>query len=340
MPLFHRLRSTLIGCSITTTGRNLMGASISVPVYYRNPWTSEQLYTVPIRVNSGSGSPQLSDLQVAVFDDDNGYPGTNQLTPWLSPLGSGPLNYPMTYSIDFSSQNLWFSAGTGYWITVRNANSNPASNWFSILLASVDSADHGFRLGGTMFVRLGNIVYQSALQLITSAGVYGITPVGFVSDVPYAAPLRYGVRFTTPGWCRVSVSGFAMYVRSSTGGQYQFILYRDSTQIASGNAIVMSSSAMCYATLSSPVQLMPSTTYRLVSVPGSATHYLGVWYVENIGDPWSRIPLRACVTYSGDGGATWTDIPTAFSNFFLLVDPDTSSFGAEYEPQLMNVPFT
>lgn len=340
MPLFHRLRSTLIGCSITTTGYNLAQAPATLSVYYRNPWTSEQLYTVPIRVRSGFGSPQLSDLQVAVFDDNNGYPGTNQLTPWLSPPGSGPLNYPMTYFIDFSSQNLWFSAGTGYWITIRNANSNPISNWFGILLASVGSADHGFQLGGTMFVSRNQSIDLSALQLITSAGSYGVTPANPVSDVSYSNPLRYGVRFTTPGWCRVSVSGFAMNLRSNTGGQYQFILYRDSTPIASANAIVMNLGAMCYATLSSPVQLMPSTTYRLVSVPGGSTHFMSVCYVEAISDPLSRIPLRSCVTYSGDGGATWTDIPTAVGNFFLLVDPDTGSFGAEYEPHLTSVSFT
>lgn len=252
------------------------------------------------------------------------------------------------------------AANTLYWIEFNNANAVPGTNHMSFVGASAGVAHNLAAFGYKSSIGQLTIGRRSTVTTLYDTLVAGgVSPIvleftdgsvwGSVSALNesfaglniYGAGNKAGVRFTTPPHIHLASTGVHNHPISGVSppsGEYLYHdLYYGTTKLATTIGIVkerlMGANFYAYTWIfDKPVILKPSTDYRLVqSFPNgtSGGYYrqicMRTYDAETVIGTDKARSLRpfwgsACLTYTSDGGATWTDDETRVPYMGMQVD--------------------
>jgi hypothetical protein len=257
--------------------------------------------------------------------------------------------------VEFTGLSQAVTAGTQYWIVLKNVNGTPASNYptWNLLYAVTGGLSAGTIWNITRKVSIDSgSTWTGATARGDYAGYriehsdgsfYGLpvsSAAGEVTNVVYSAR-EVGAKFTSPSGI-MNVWGVQMSIGKGgsptgsplckiyTGASSSPTLLATGTQIP--NALV-GTYAFHYFPFSAVVQIPANTVVRVVTAESSQSdasgnNYRGqyVYTVENSATSKALMPWGGCVqTYSTDGGANFTETDTKCPVFSFVLDA-TSPF--------------
>lgn len=332
--------------SITTT----LNAAVNRAASSFFGYNTKTVNKILIRVSAVTGSLGANDLVLDIFSNTGSTGDPNASLASRNTVTTTPTGAAW---VEFTGFTLALTAGTRYWLVLRNANGTPASNFPTLPFnrtgpgnLSVGNASVGFSYatstdsgatytktnGGTLSYRLefsdgsfdGFPVETAVTSQGASEGVYGTRELGILFTTPNDAKLKViGSRMVIG---KVSSPTFDMRMRIYSGGT------STPTLVATSSAVSVvpfsTSSLSCIFFFSSVLELDANATYRLVLGAvsgGDSSNYARSFYMtfQNVAASTDLLPFNGTMkqTYSTDG-VTFTETDARALPYQLLLDSE------------------
>lgn len=295
-----------------------------------------------VRVYCSAVSGTLTGLSCSVYSDVPGSPNaslSSTTTVTLLPTGAA--------WVEFTGLSQSLTAGTQYWIVIKNTTGTPASNnltlqffgstcgsWFQSLLKATmgpaklhttDGATWGTGVSGGSNARLE----------MSDGSLCGLPlqqPAVNSTQMVYSTR-QYGIYFVSPSNMRFKARGVAAFFGAAVGTPTQnchFNLYTGASPSLQATtpdlpAALVKATGLYQGWFSSPVTVEPGTTCRVTCEETSQADTSSNAY------KFYESPIEAvsqgCLPYGGMqrtyyDGSSWTDTNTAIPGFILIGDTD------------------
>lgn len=312
--------------------------------------SAKTLSTVEIYASAIAGTPAAGDFRAALYSDNGAKPGTE--TEGVTNSGTAPTATWLSAS-GFTAS---VTAGTAYWIVIKNLNGTPASNNFTIQRRSVGSTAWGV-LGNAAAGSMGQMVAATSTDSGTNwTKSAAVTPLvltwsdGTKSGFPYMLTAAngctvYGTRecglYFQNGPSAVHVRGAFAYAQESgtITGNVRLRIYEGAattgrTLVATSTetppGLVSSTATFIAGWFSSPIILKPYAWYALVmsettqSDTSSNKVQLTYYDIKSDAGNLGGVNMTGSPQYtlSTDGGVTWTNTPLRYSHMGFFLDTE------------------
>ncbi len=332
------------------------GFSAAWLAYTWNPSESKTLNAVKVFCSAVAGTLAGTDLVCDIYSDTAGT-GPNATLASSSTVTATPTGAAW---VEFTGFSLALTAGTQYWIVLRNANATPTVNfptyrygqgntWIgggtfeSGAIWGSGSIRTSVNSGGAWSASSNGWAFGWRVQY--SDGTYDGVPVSAVATIAAASGTTgtraVGVQFVTPPNAVLNVRGaLMMFAKTSTPGNAVLKLYNGTTllgttlTIPAGN---ISGNRMYGSFFSSAIVVQPGTTLNLVLcdlTTGDANtkaYVQNIYTVDNDANSFALMPFEGTLRLTTT--TDYTAAPPSFSTdqtqvvpFALILD-STGEFG-------------
>ncbi len=309
---------------------------------------SKTLTAVKASVSVVAGTLAATDLVCDIYSDTAGT-GPNASLGSTSTVTATPTGAAW---VEFTGLSVALTAGTQYWIVLRNANAAPATNSATFrygqssswVAAGVGDSPFG---GGTVKTSTNSggawsgsaNGYACGWRVQYSDGTYDGIPVGAIAQLAAAnstfGKQAVGVQFVTPPNAVLNIRGAQMmFNKTSTPGPCEYRLYNGSSLLATSAAIPAGNVNVqrnYMALFPSTVVVPPGTTLNLVlcdqtTADTNAKNYNQTAYtVDNDANSFALMPfegtLRKAVTTDYTvGSPSFSTDQTTVLPFALILD--------------------
>ncbi len=326
------------------------GFSANWLAYAWNPGESKTLNAVKVFASAVGGTLANTDLVCDIYSDTAGT-GPNASLASSSTVTATPTGAAW---VEFTGFSLALTAGTQYWIVLRNANATPATNSITYRYGAANqfigvalSESNGTYGSGVVKTSTNSggawsnstAAYSWGWRVQYSDGTYDGAPFSAVSGLSAAngafGKQAVGIQFVTPPNAVLNVRGAMLqFGKSGTPGGAVFKLYNGSTLLATSATIPVANitQTRCWSSLfPSTVVVNPGTTLNLVvadltTADTSSNVYLpNAFTVDNDANSFALTPfegtLRKAVTTDYTAGSpTFSTDQTAVIPFALILD--------------------
>lgn len=302
--------------------------------------TSVRLYLTAV-----AGTLQTTDLTCDVYSDTPGNPNASlgSVNLGSAPVGAG--------WVTFTGLNVVTTAGTQYWIVLKNADGTPGTNFatFGYLAGALPSLLSPKSISnksgsncicsttnsGTAWTANNN--GAAGFRLGYGDGSYDGLPLSAASTAAIANKAfgsnLVGVQFATPAGPSLKVAGLAFQLEAvgTPTGYPVFSLYQGATLLGSTpnlvcNVPATTASDWFFNYFSSDITLSPSTTYRAVfgdSAADSGTNYFlagNLFSYDTDSNSLPLLPFEGTTEVATYNGSTWTATQGYLTPFALILD--------------------
>ncbi len=333
------------------------GFSASWLAYSWNPSESKTLNAVKVFCSAVAGTLAATDLVCDIYSDTAGT-GPNASLATSSTVTATPTTAAW---VEFTGFSLALTAGTQYWIVLRNANAAPATNAptyrygqvGAFVAAGAGDSNAGFGCNAVKTsVNSGGAwssstsTYSCGWRVQYSDGTYDGLPISNIA-APAAASGAFGkqavgVQFVTPQNAVLNVRGVQLFfTKSGTPGNAVYKLYNASTLLGTTTAIPVgnvSTGRMYAALFSSTLTVNPGTTLNLVVADlttadtNSNRYQLLQYAVDNDANSFALMPcsgtLRLTTTTDYTAGSPSFSTDQTFVVPFSLILDSTGEFAS------------
>lgn len=313
-----------------------------------------QLSKVHVQISGVTGTLGSSDFCAALAADNSAKPGSDiesRCTTDASVTAAG------TVSVNGFTSTSTVTAGTAYHIMVRNANSSPTSNYWSILALVLNADSHG-SFSNSNAGTMGGVTYNSTtdggstwskaprtacLMLEWTDGTIEGWPCSNVTSTALQiyADREGGIKFLSPNFVTKAVgAGCWMSKTSTPSANVRFNVYVGASTTAASRPLlastyyvasnlISSSRAHTVGYFTTPV-VVPANSWITVAADedtnadsSSARYNVStVQLMTNYAQYWWRwsgtSPLS---TYRTTTSGDWTDTDKEFGTCYLILDP-------------------
>lgn len=328
----------------TSSGNTAMSAAATWLAVGFQASASRTLSEVHLAILSTTGSPGSTDLRMALYSDSAGKPGTEieARDSTSAPIAGG--NNSIT---GYTSS---VTAGTTYWIVIRNMAGTPASNYFTVTRRTTSISGYGISTSATSGTQGGWMSANSTDSGTNWTRSTSMSPLvvvwsdGTIEGVPFTATgatcqvyaaRECGLHIRT-GVTGLRVTGVAAMVSktASPTGSARFRLYEGTgnsrTLVATTNTTASVSTTISYTQLwfTSAIVLKAWTWYTLAlsettQSDASTDRFNLVGYAvraSHAGLFSSMLGADTNFSLSTDGGSTWTDTADNIHHAAFLLD--------------------
>ncbi len=317
--------------------------------YGWNPSESKTLSAVKVFASAVGGT--LTSLACDIYSDTAGT-GPNASLASSTTVTALPTGAAW---VEFTGFSLALTAGTQYWIVLRNPTATPGTNFPTYRFGGVNSAwspggsESQNGLWGSACARSSTnsgTAWANAAKsgswgwrVQYSDGTYDGMPLSNFSSLS-AANMSFGKQavgnqFVVPPNVVLNIRGASMaFVTSGTPGAASFKLYNGSTLLATSASIPranMTAAFMFTAMFPSTVVVQPGTTLNLVvcdatTADASGTGYIqNVWTVDNDANSFALMPFegtlaKVVTTDYTAGSPSFSTDQTSVVPFALILD--------------------
>ncbi len=335
------------------------GFSANWLAYSWNPSESKTLNAVKVFCSAVTGTLAGTDLVCDIYSDTAGT-GPNASLASSSTVTATPTGAAW---VEFTGFSLALTAGTQYWIVLRNANAAPATNaptyryGQNATCVGAGISESGAGTWGSGAVRTSTnsggawsnaaAGYGFGWRMQYSDGTYDGAPFSNLAVLGNAnsafGKQAVGVQFVTSPNAVLNIRGASMMLqKTSTPGPLVYKLFNGTTllgttaQVPAGG---LGTRAMYAAFFASTFAVQPGTTLNLVACDTTTSDTNGLNYapytytVDNDANSFALMPfegtLRKVVTTDYTVGApTFTTDQTQVAPFSLILDTD-GEFGLQ-----------
>ncbi len=330
------------------------GFSASWLAFGWNPSESKTVNAIKAFVSAVAGTLAATDLVCDIYSDTAGT-GPNASLASSSTVTATPTGAAW---VEFTGFSLAMTAGTQYWIVVRNANAAPATNAPTYRYGQNNSFHGAAQTSGSTWgsgctrtstnsggTWAGQNGATGGWRVQYSDGTYDGLPFSNVANLAVASATTgkqaVGVQFVSPPNGVLNIRGATMcFNKASTPGGAFFQLYNASTLIGTSSTIPagnVTGTQMYPAYFSSTVVVQPGTTLNLVlcdatTADANTKGYTQQAYtVDNNANSFALMPFEGTLklTTTTDytvGAPSFATDQTQIVPFSLILD-STGEFG-------------
>ncbi len=326
------------------------GFSANWLAYGYVPSESKTVNAVKVFASAVGGTLAATDLVCDIYSDTAGS-GPNASLGSTTTVTATPTGAAW---VEFTGLSVALTAGTQYWIVLRNANALPATNSItyrygntnSWIAPGVGENPGKYGSGAVLSSTNSGVAWAATSSGYTtwgrvqfSDGTYDGVPVSTIAQLSAAnatfGKQAVGVQFVTPPNAVLNVRGAQMiFNKTSTPGPGEYRLYNGSTLLATSAAIPVGAvvaARMYSAYFPSTVVVQPGTTLTLVlcdqtTADTNTKNYNQTAYtVDNDANSFALMPfegtLRKAVTTDYTAGSpSFSTDQTAVIPFALILD--------------------
>ncbi len=318
--------------------------------YSWNPSESKTLNAVKVFASAVGGTLGASDLVCDIYSDTAGT-GPNASLATTSTVTATPTGAAW---VEFTGFSLALTAGTQYWIVLRNANAVPGTNFPTYRYGATSSfvcpvlSEGSFwgsgsvktssNSGGAWATSSGN--FSCGWRMQYSDGTYDGVPVSGIAALAAASGTfgkqAVGVQLVTPPGTTLNIRGAGMgFIKNGTPGASVFKLYNGSSILGTSASIpaanVGSSMGFRAALFASTFAVVAGTTLNLVlcDLTTGDTNANGyeqqAYTVDNNANSFALMPFEGTLqlvttTDYTVGSPTFTPTQTTVIPFALVLD--------------------
>ncbi len=344
------------GASTTTFQANAAasgGFSANWLAFSWNPSESKTLSAVRVFASAIAGTLAGTDLVCDIYSDTAGT-GPNASLATTSTVTATPTAGNAAW-VEFIGFTLAVTAGTQYWIVLRNANATPATNNLTYRYGAGNStigmglsecAAGKFGSGGVLSSVNSGGAWSASVNAFTngwrvqfSDSTYDGFPFSNFSTLAAASSSfgkqAVGVQLVVPPNAIWNIRGAALqFTKTGTPGAGVFKLYNGSTLLGTTASIPagnVTSARMFAALFASTISVQPGTTLNLVlcdtttADTNTNAYTQNAWTVDNDANSFALMPFegtarKVVTTDYTVGSPTFTGDQTLLIPFALILD--------------------